>query len=596
MSFLGELKRRNVIRVATAYAVAAWLVIQVVETVFPAFGFGVGAIRVTVLLLVIIFIPVLALSWVFEITPEGLKREVELRGETAVPRFADRRLDHLILVLLALALGYFALDKFVFDPARDLEKIKTARLEGRSETAVESYGNNSIAVLPFVNLSSDPDQEYFSDGITEELLNLLAKAPGLRVISRTSAFSFKGHDLKISDIARQLGVRYILEGSVRQADNRVRITTQLIEAASDRHVWSESYERPLNDIFTIQDDIAEKIVPAIQTEMTGRPPTAMRARPAAYILYLQALHFYLQRTAAGLELALEHVLRAIEIDPDYAPCWTLLGSAYINEANLARRPRAEAYRLATEAIERALELAPDFALAHSARAWVAMSYERDYSAAAAHFRRARALAPNSATVLGNNSILAVSLGRLDEALHLTGRSIELDPVNSAAFTQRTDQLIRLGRLTEAERNARKALALSPGMSSAQGNLALAQLLQEQPAAALESAQSIANPAVRQFVLALAYHDLGDWQAADQALALLKKQHEGEAAYLIGVAHAWRQETEDAFAWLERAIDEGQSVFGIRTEPFLRVLHNDPRWQETLKRIGLADSQVAGIVL
>jgi len=596
MSFIDELKRRNVIRVATAYVVAAWLIVQVVETVFPAFGFGIDAVRIAIILLAIAFVPVLVLSWAFEITPAGLKREVDLAREPVNARFPDHRLDRLILLLLAAALGYFAFDKFVLDPARDLEQIETARREGQAAAVLESYGQKSIAVLPFVNLSSDPEQEYFSDGITEELLNLLARLPDLRVISRTSAFAFKGRSMKVGEIARELGVRYVLEGSVRRSGDRLRVTAQLIEADTDRHLWSESYERPLGDIFAVEDEIAQSVLPAIQYQLTGRPPTAIRTDPVVHALHLQAAHFYLQRTAAGLEHAIEYASRAIEIDPDYAPALTTLASAYINQVNLARRPREQGFRLATEAIDHALSVAPDYALAHSARAWIAMTWERDYEVAARHFRSARSLAPNSGVVLGNNAVLAVSLGRLADARELTERGIELDPVNSVGYANRADQLIRLSRPAEAEQAARKALQLTPGMSNPQGNLALALLLQEQPAAALQSSADMENEATRNFVLALAHHAAGNWGEADRALTLLQRQYAHDSAYYIAATHAWRNEIEAAFEWLEHAVDEGQSVFGIKTDPFLRVLHQDPRWEKILERLGLADNQVGMIVL
>lgn len=595
MSFLGELKRRNVIRIAMAYVVAGWLVIQVVETVFPAFGFGSGAVRATVIALAVLLVPVLVLAWVFEITPEGLRRESDLERD-AIPRPSGKRLDGLILILLALAVGYFAFDKFVLDPVRDRAQAEAAREAGRAEAIVESFGESSIAVLPFANLSSDPEQEFFSDGISEELLNLLARVPGLRVISRTSAFSFKGRNVKVADIARELGVRYVLEGSVRRAGDRVRITTQLIEAPSDRHLWSESYERSLDDIFAIQDEIAAVVLPAIQQQVTGRPPTALRTDPAAYSLYLQASHFFLQRTAAGLSLALDHVQRAIEIGPDYPASWTLLASVYINQINLGKRPRDEGYRLASEAVDRALDLAPDFALAHSARAWIAMAYEHDFTTAAAHFRRARSLAPNSVLVLGNNALLAVRLGRLEDALGMTEHALNLDPANSVLHTNRADQLIRLGRPAEAEPSARKAMALAPGSSYARSTLALALLLQEQPKAALAPAAGMENEAARQAILAMAHYDTGDAQAADAALAALREQHAHDAAYYIAIVHAWRNEGEEAFSWLNRAVDEGQSTYGVRTEPFLRSLHEDPRWAALLERLGLANGQIAEILL
>jgi TolB-like protein/Tfp pilus assembly protein PilF len=579
-----------------AYLVGAWLVIQVVETIFPAFGFGPDAVRLTVILLAILLVPVLVLSWVFEITPEGLRRESDLGNDAAATRQTGKRLDRLILLLLALALTYFAFDKFVLDPARDREQVAEARREGRAEAVVETFGDRSIAVLPFANLSSDPEQEFFSDGISEELLNLLARVPGLRVISRTSAFSYKGRDVRIADIARELGVRYVLEGSVRRSGDRVRITTQLVDAPADRHLWSETYERTLDNIFAIQDEIAEAVLPAIQHQVSGQAPTARRTDPDAYALYLQGNHFYFQRTAAGLDRALDHVLRAIEIDPSYAPSWTLLASTYINQANMGKRPRDEGFRLATEAVQRALDLAPEFGLAHSARAWIAMSYEADFETAAVHFRRARALTPNSATVLGNNAVLAVRLGRLQDALEMTERAIPWNPASSVLHGNRADILMRLGRPAEAEQSARKALALSPGSSFARSSLALALLLQEQPGAALEAAQGVENEAARQAVEALAHYDAGDWAAADQALAVLTQRHAEDSAYYIALVHAWRNEREEAFTWLDRAIEEGQSTFGIRTEMFLHALHDDPRWDEMLGKVGLSDEQVESIHL
>ncbi|MDH3816652.1 MAG: adenylyl cyclase, partial [Acidobacteriota bacterium] len=234
MSFFGELKRRNVVRVGAAYVAVSWLVIQVVETLFPVFGLSDAAIRIVVILLAIGFVPAVISAWAFELTPEGFRREAEVDHDSAVIRRMTRRLDRLFLVALALALGFFVFDKFVLDPARDAEELATARQEarqeGRSDAIVESFGDKSIAVLPFVNMSSDPEQEYFADGISEELLNLLARIPTLRVISRSSAFSFKGKDVNIPEVAEQLNVAHVLEGSVRKSGNKIRITAQLIEA------------------------------------------------------------------------------------------------------------------------------------------------------------------------------------------------------------------------------------------------------------------------------------------------------------------------------------------------------------------------------
>jgi TolB-like protein len=259
MSLYQELKRRNVIRVAIAYLAASWLLIEAAETIFPLYGFGDAPARIVVTVLAIGFPLFLVFSWVFEITPEGLKKEKDIDRAASVTHKTGKKLDRVIIVLLALALGYFAVDKFVLDPARDVELVEETAQQARSEALVESYGDKSIAVLPFVNMSADPEQDYFSDGISEELLNLLAQIPDLRVISRSSSFSFKGKDIAVPEVAQQLHVAYVLEGSVRKAGDRVRITAQLIEARSDTHLWSQTYDRTLDNIFAVQDEIAAAI-------------------------------------------------------------------------------------------------------------------------------------------------------------------------------------------------------------------------------------------------------------------------------------------------------------------------------------------------
>jgi TolB-like protein len=232
LSLFNELKRRNVIRVAIAYVAVSWLLIQVVETLFPVYGLPDAAIRLVVAILGVGFIPVLVLSWVFELTPEGLKRDSDTLRSDAEASDSGKKLDRIILVVLALALAYFTFDKFVLDPARDVEMVEEATEQALTRSRVESYGEKSIAVLPFVNMSPDPDQAYFADGIAEELLNLLATIPTLRVTSRSSSFMFRGDALDLPEVAAKLNVAHILEGSVRKAGNQVRITVQLIEAKS----------------------------------------------------------------------------------------------------------------------------------------------------------------------------------------------------------------------------------------------------------------------------------------------------------------------------------------------------------------------------
>ena len=295
MSLYSELKRRNVLRVGAAYLVAAWLIIQVIETVLPFYGVSDQIIRWIMTALLVGLIPALVLAWVFELTPEGVRRDSEIDPAEAAPSKATRKLDGAIMIVLALALGYFAVDKFILQPGRDRTLVEETAQQVRSDTLIESYGDRSIAVLPFVDMSINQDQEYMSDGIAEELLNLLAKVPELRVISRSSAFTFKGKDIEIPEIARQLNAAYVLEGSVRQAGDQLRITAQLIEARSDTHLWSETYDRKLENIFQIQDEISAAVVEELKLALLGETPKSQIIDENAYRQILQARYFWNRR-------------------------------------------------------------------------------------------------------------------------------------------------------------------------------------------------------------------------------------------------------------------------------------------------------------
>lgn len=587
VSLFTQLRRRNVDRIATAYAVTAWLIIQLVETIFPAFGFDESATRLTVIILMIGFVPAVLLAWVFEITPQGLRLETRNDGHVESDPQARKRLDHLIMGCLVIAVAYFAFDKFVFtetdDPASE-QTVAQARLD------------RSIAVLPFVDMSPNGDQAYFSDGITEELLNLLSRIPELRVVSRSSSFAFKGRDTKATEIARELAVNYILEGSVRKDGSRVRITAQLIDALSDTHLWSDTFERNFEDIFAIQDEIAAAVIPALEIELLQKLPTSSETVPEAYMLYLQGLHFYQQRTSQGLANAVDHLLRSIEIDSSYAPSWVTLASAYINQGITGQRDYSDAYELATTAVDKALDLDPNLAFAHSARAWIAFNFERDYAKSARHFRIARTLFPNSNVILANSSALLTHLGRVEEALDLISHSIALQPTDSISYQMRALRLMRLGRLDEAEKDFDQALQLSPGSSSHYGNRALLRLLQGRPQEAISDSEKTDHESLRLAIIAMASFDLGLKEASDDAIAALQESHGDDSAFNIATAYAWCGESDEAFAWLDQAVVHGQSVYGLKTDPFLRGLTDDPRWDALLTRLGLADAQLMDISL
>ena len=587
MSVFTELRRRNVYRIAAAYVVAAWLVIQLVETIFPAFGFDEAATRLAVIVLMIGFVPAVVLAWVFEITPQGLRLDTQDDSRIRPDPRASRRLDQVIIAFLVIAVAYFAFDKFIFTEAN----------EAAPEEAIAQVPiGGSIAVLPFVDMSPNGDQAYFSDGISEELLNLLSRIPELRVVSRSSSFAFKDKNTKARDIARELDVNYILEGSVRKDGDRVRITAQLIDALTDTHLWSGTFERELEDIFAIQDEIATSVIPALEIELLHKLPITTETDPEAYTLYLQGLHFYQQRTSQGLENAVNHLLRSIEIDSGYAPAWVTLASAYINQGHTGQRDYSDAYELAAKAIDEALRLNPDLPFAHSARAWIAFNFERDYAKSARHFRIARTLFPNSDVILANSSALLTHLGRVDESLRLLSRSIALQPADSVAYEMRALRFMRLGRLEEAEADIDKAIQLSPGSGSHYGNRALLRLLQNRPQEAIADAEKADHESLRLAILAMANNDLGFQEASDEAFGALLAEHADDDAYNIAMAFAWRGESDKAFDWLDRAISHGQSVYGIKTDPFFQGLTGDPRWDSILERLGLTDDQVVDILL
>jgi TolB-like protein/Tfp pilus assembly protein PilF len=465
LQFFEELKRRNVFRVGIAYVVTAWLVVQVVETIFPAFGFGDGAIRTAVIVLAIGFPIALIFSWLFELTPEGLKRDRDVDRSASVSRHTGKKLDRAIIVVLALALGYFAIDKFVIDPARDAAREEMITERARTEAVIGSFGDNSLAVLPFVNMSNDVENEYFSDGVAEEVLNLLAKIPDLRVISRSSSFSFRGKDIDIPSIAEQLNVALVLEGSVRRYGNQVRITAQLIEARSDTHLWSETYERELVDVFAIQDEISAAIVESlrdtIDLEADEAPRTAAAVSIEAHDAYLRGQYLLAKREVGGAAREFE---KAISLDSEYALAHAQLAIAYW----LGGDERAPAH------VDRAMALDPSIAEAHAAAGL--MSWDgQDFQGALKHFERAIQINPSYADVYTwMANMLQFSQGRYAEAFALREKAVQLDPLSWPARVNYIITLMDMNRLAEADRELEKLASLAPAEYAAHRGIRLSQ--------------------------------------------------------------------------------------------------------------------------
>ncbi|MCH9693151.1 MAG: tetratricopeptide repeat protein [Gammaproteobacteria bacterium] len=572
MRFLDELKKRNVIRVAALYLVVSWLVLQVADLLFDAFEAPSWAIQLLIIFLVLGFPIALLLSWVFEITEDGIVRESEL-DTRSVRRLNDRRVYILIGVVLAFAVAMYVATRSVVDTKPD---------------------QNTIAVLPFINISSDPDNEYFSDGLSEELLNLLAGIPELSVTARTSSFSFKNKDMDLPTIGRMLNVAHVLEGSVRKSDQQLRITAQLINVNSGFHIWSQTYDRELVDVFAIQDEIAEAVVAALRVSILGEPPRARVTQTEAFTAFLNALHFYKQRTKQGYEKAVVYARQAVAIDANYAPAWNLLSATYSNQALRRDIPYDAGHEMAMDAVEKALEIDPNYSFALSARAWIAMNYERDYAASAALFRRAVKLDPYNPVILGNRAILANRIGRTDEAIAILQQSLALDPVSTTSHTNMSDLLSRANRPNAAIDSAIKSIELAPEAPIGYINLAAAYILAEQPDKAISEVNKVDWPLYQLVIHALAYGDLGKSAESEAALSHVTERYAQTNAFQIALVHAWRGDVDTAFQWLDRAVDDGQPTNGIRNEPFLNRLHDDPRWEPLLRRLGLSDEQVAAV--
>jgi TolB-like protein/Tfp pilus assembly protein PilF len=591
VSFFIELKRRNVIRVAAAYVVTAWLIIQVVETIFPAFGYGDAAVRIATVVLAIGLVPTLILAWVFEWTSEGLKKEGDVDHTLPVSVKAGKRLDRIILVVLAVALAYFAFDKFVLEPARVLKIVEKTAQKARSDALVESYGEQSIAVLPFVNMSSDPEQEYFSDGISEELLNLLSKIPEFRVIARTSSFTFKGKDVRVPEIARQLNVAHVLEGSVRKAGNRVRITAQLIEARSDTHLWSETYDRRLDDIFAVQDEIAAAISAELELKLSDSGQRVLaedkEIDPEIYDAYLRGMYLINQESMDDRKRGIEILEDVVDHDPQNALAYAGLGYGY---AMLGHSPMPQWMSPASKlASQRALELDDSLAEAHLSVGSLKLYYEWDFSAAETHFRRAIELNPSLASAYFNLSYLVDLYGYPDEALTLAEQAVRLDPLSSATLVNTGALYWVRGRYQRALDYVEKTLQIDPENGFAKWLEAVVYRDSGQLDKAMDVASTIREDPAWGFTYGLVLARLGRDEEARHELEKL----EGPPPHVLAlvVLNAQLGENDEAIRWLKVIRDQMPHPWYpwlLGWWPDLDTIYDDPRVRELAEEIGLRD--------
>ena len=574
------------IRIGAAYVVVAWLIIQVAETIFPLFGFDDSPARIAVIVLAVGFIPVLIIAWVFELTPDGLKRDGDVDHSHSLTPQTGKKLDKTIMVVLAVALGFFAFDKFVLDPQRDADLVAETAQQVRSDALVETYGDHSIAVLPFADMSQSGDQQYLADGLAEELLNLLVQVDGLRVASRSSTFNLRNESLSVSEIAERLNVAHILEGSVRMAGDQLRVTVQLIEAGSDTHLWSQTYDRKFDNIFKIQDDIAARVVDELKVNLMGATPVAEEVDPEAYQLVLQAVFLMRRVNPYESQMIIDLLVRAVEIDPDYFKAWYYLGDIYQREAIWGIAPEEEALPRSREANRRAAELAPDSAAIHIRMGWMAMSWDNDLEQAAVHIQRAVDLTEDPIQKVSIAGQLLRQLGRTELLLNLAEYWVQETPTNAQAQWDLAQSYAWDGQYTKSIQHLNTALILSPGIDDGNGFLSYVLLLDGQFEAALETAAMEKLPIHRLPVTVMALDELGRHEEAQQVFKDMVKEEQVDRAWQVEI-YTRRGDKDRAFEILnDLSVDDGEIGYWLLEEPVYKPLHSDPRWQILVERISL----------
>ncbi len=592
-SLIRELRRRNVFRVGVLYLVAGWFLLQVADVLFGLLEVPGWGLRLVLGLLILGFPLVLVFAWVFELTPEGIKRESEIDRSQSITAATGNKLNIAIVSLLAAAVTLLALELLDDDDRRAREGVGSVRQASQVSTDTHEDRRQSIAVLPFVNMSGDPDNEYFSDGISEELLNVLVKVDGLTVASRTSSFAFKGKDVSVPDIAGQLKVDHVLEGSVRKAGNTVRITAQLIDVRSDRHIWSETYDRELEDVFAIQDDISLRIVEALKIALGAETATAMSTagHPTdnldAYELYLQGRYFWQRRGGDNIRKAIALFEQAIEIDPVFARAWSSLAAAYITLPVYTGQGEEPYFKRAEEAARKALDFDDSLAEAYAVLGDVTR-LEFRWAEAESYYLAAVEREPRDATSRLWYGEFLTQVGRFEDATEQSELAYRLDPLSPGANTNLAGNYAILGRDAEALKHAAIAWDLGhPFGKMFEGNIELRRGQYDEAAAAFELfTEAIGVPGTMMAGYVRARRDPSYRDEFIEMLDGVADQRQPDAVLDINLGLG---RLDEAFAIAERRFDE------FEANAWILIWHNegsafrrDPRFIDLVERLRLVE--------
>jgi TolB-like protein/Tfp pilus assembly protein PilF len=583
INFFAELKRRNVYKVAVAYIVAGWALSQGIAQVFPVFDIPNWVIRLIVVL-IIIGLPIsLVLAWMFELTPQGIKRTETADAMPATARQKKHVWIYVVVIGVLLSMGLFLLGRY--------SAVNGAPRQSEAATVPDK----SIAVLPFDNLSRDADNAYFAEGVQDEILTRLAKVADLKVISRTSTQRFKSAPSDLRDIAKQLGVANILEGSVQKANDQVRVNVQLINALTDAHLWADTYDRKLLDIFLVESDIAKTIADTLQAKLSGSEKTAISkkptANPEAYELYLKARFFWNKRTGADLKTAAQYFERALTADPSYGSAYAGLAQSYLLIPVFGAGAPRDFFPKAMVAAHRAIKLDETSAEGHSALGMLVL-FDFKFEESEEEFRRAIELNPNYATAhhwFGNS--LLVTLGRFDEAIKEGERAVELDPLSLIINADLGSTLMIARRYDEAIAQLRRTLALDGNFGYAHWNLGEALYLKGDIPAAISEYEKAAALDDDPQILALLGRAYAETGKREQALEILQKLNEkGQQhyvrKYLYTVVYTGLGDKATAIDYLEKANEDGDTpdTTWLKVDPIFDPLRNEPRFQQLIAKL------------
>ena len=581
MSLIAELKRRNVIRVAVGYIVAAWLVVQVVETIFPAFSFGDEAVRFVVIAFAVGFVPVVVLAWVFEWAPQGIRKDEGVERQGPAIAAGAKRWDRTVMVILAAAVAFFIVENILEQPD-DVEP--------------------AVVVVPFENMSSDPEQEYFANGVSESMHASLARIPALIVSAWPTARALKREGLASMEIAEKLEAPHLLEGTVQKAGSRVRVTARLIAVASDTTLWSQTYDRTLDDIFAIQDEIAADVVSHLQVELLGEVPKSQRTNPETHQLTIQAWALLHGLDAPGPDMdspaeAAQALLdEALALDPDYVQALLAKSFADFRLRTAGVITREEEQRRWQDIKTRVLEIDPEDGLLNAYLAWESTFEYRDFEQANEQLQLALRHGLNDLEALRMLESVARRTGNIDAAVAIGQRRTAIDPTCQRCFWQFSESLFYAG-LFEQAIEAKKRLQLITVGAGGFYHHAQALLLLGDYEASLEVVRSKENAGKDPqdiAITAMAAWSMNDMSRFEKHVEELKQPEWVDQIQLVAEVYSWAGDADQAFAWIDKAIEADLNMHWQLFLPIWENLRDDPRWKELRERLSWTDEQLAAL--